>query len=473
MKTELPADAVRDCRCVLLVDDEPMVRQASEQWLRLCGFHVVGLGRAKEALALLDADWPGVLLTDVRMPEMDGLALMREARQRVPELPVILLTAHGDVDMAIGAMREGAYDFIEKPYVPERLAETLQRACDKRRLTLENRRLHLDLANRSGLDAKLIGISPAISRVRREILVLGPLDTNVIIYGETGTGKELVAQCLHEFSSNEFSNRKANPFVPINCGAIPENLIESELFGHEAGAFTGAGKRRIGKFEHAGGGTLFLDEIESMPLTLQVKVLRALQEHMIERLGSNQPIPVDLRVIAAAKVDLREEEGFREDLFYRLNVSELHLPPLRDRIDDVPLLFAHYVAQAATDHKREPRPLCDHDIDALQSYAWPGNVRELKNVAIRFALDPRVSAAELLSRGPALSTRPLLQRRQLPLAVQVAEFEAQAIRRALEQHQGNIKAVMEELDLPRRTLNQKMQRYGINRGEFVSAEQGG
>ncbi len=454
------------CRRVLLVDDEAMVRQATEQWLGLCGFEVTSCERAEVALEQLDPDWSGVLLSDIRMPGMDGMALMREAQQRVPGLPVILLTAHGDVDLAIAAMREGAYDFIEKPYVPDRLAETVQRACDKRRLTLENRRLQQDLASRSGLDAKLIGISPASTRVRREILALAPLDTNVIIYGETGTGKELVAQCLHEFS-----HRSDKPFVPINCGAIPENLIESELFGHEAGAFTGAAKRRIGKFEYASGGTLFLDEIESMPLHLQVKLLRALQEQTIVRLGSNQPIPVDLRVVAAAKVDLREEEGFREDLFYRLCVSELHLSPLRDRSDDVPLLFAHYADQAARDHRREARPLSDHDVDALQAYAWPGNVRELKNVAVRFALDPRVSVAELLSRGSPLSVTPLLQRRHLPLALQVAEFEAQVIRRALEQHQGNIKAVMEELDLPRRTLNQKMQRFGISRSEFTGDDE--
>ncbi|GGC01728.1 Fis family transcriptional regulator [Marinobacterium zhoushanense] len=465
MKPELPIQAVNECRCVMLVDDEAMVREATEQWLSICGFHVVSLSSAEQALAQLNEGWPGVLLTDVRMPGMDGLALMREVQQTLPGLPVILLTAHGDVDMAIGAMHEGAYDFIEKPYVPDRLAETLQRACDKRRLTLENRRLQLDLASRSGLAGKLIGISPAISRVRDEILLLGQLNTNVIIYGETGTGKELVAQCLHEFSP-----RSGKPFVPINCGAIPENLIESELFGHEVGAFTGASKRRIGKFEYASGGTLFLDEIESMPVNLQVKLLRALQEGVIERLGSNQSIPVNLRVVAAAKVDLREEEGFREDLFYRLCVSELHLAPLRDRLDDVPLLFAHYVAQAATDHQREPRPLSDHDICALQSYAWPGNVRELKNVAIRFALDHRSSAAELLSRGQVPLVTPRINQRHLPLAVQVDEFEAQVIRLSLKTHRGNIKAVMEELDLPRRTLNQKMLRYGINRSEFVPDE---
>jgi len=447
---------------VLLVDDEAMVREATAQWLEMSGFEVSCFSRAEPALEEIDPFCPAILLTDVRMPGMDGLELMRAALQRAPDLPVILLTAHGDVDMATAAMREGAYDFIEKPFVPERLVERIGRACEKRRLMLENLRLQQDLASRSGLEARLIGISPAIQRLRRELLALAELDTNVIIYGETGTGKELVAQCLHECSP-----RGKKQFVPINCGAIPENLIESELFGHEAGAFTHAAKRRIGKFEHASGGTLFLDEIESMPLNLQIKLLRALQEHVIERLGSNTLIPVDLRVVAAAKVDLQGDPGFREDLFYRLSVSELHIPPLRERIEDVPLLFAHYARRGADEHDRKARQLSDHDLDALQSYAWPGNVRELKNIAIRYAVDPRASVAELLSRRTPLISPPPAGRQTLSLAVRVAEYESQLIREALERHQGNIKAVMEELDLPRRTLNQKMQRYGLNRSDFT------
>jgi two-component system C4-dicarboxylate transport response regulator DctD len=448
---------------VLLVDDEAMVREATAQWLELSGFRVECFSRAEQALEQIDPFCPGILLTDVRMPGMDGLELMTETLKRAPDLPVILLTAHGDVDMATAAMREGAYDFIEKPFVPERLVERIRRACEKRRLTLENLRLQQSLASRSGLEARMIGVSAAIQRLRREMLALAELDTNVIIYGETGTGKELVAQCLHEYSA-----RGKKQFVPINCGAIPENLIESELFGHEAGAFTHAAKRRVGKFEYASGGTLFLDEIESMPLHLQIKLLRALQEHVIERLGSNTVIPVDLRVVAAAKVDLREDPNFREDLFYRLSVSELHIPPLRERIEDVPLLFAHYAGQGADQHDREARQLSDHDLDALQSYAWPGNVRELKNIAIRYAVDPRASVAELLSRQAPLISPPPAGRQTLSLAVRVAEYESQMIREALERHQGNIKAVMDELDLPRRTLNQKMQRYGLTRSDFTS-----
>ncbi|WP_286241051.1 sigma-54-dependent transcriptional regulator [Neptuniibacter halophilus] len=449
---------------VLLVDDEAAVRRSTEKWLQMAGFEVIGCSSAAEALAQFTPEFPGVVVSDVKMPEMTGQALMAELLKQVPGFPVVLVTGHGDVDMALAAMRQGAYDFIEKPFNPERLVETIQRACEKRRLMLENLRLQQHLSSSSGIDRRLIGMSPAIQRLKQEILTQAELDTNVIIYGETGTGKELVAQSLHEFSPRSSKN-----FVPINCGAIPESLIESELFGHEAGAFTGANKRRIGKFEYASGGTLFLDEIESMPQHLQIKLLRALQEGVIERLGGNTPISVDLRVIAAAKTDLREEESFREDLFYRLNVAQLHIAPLRERLEDVPLLFEHYVRMTSEEHAREQRLLPDQDIRTLQSYAWPGNVRELKNIAMRYALDRRMSVADILfPEEKPLQLSALNDDPGQPLAVQVAAFEAEVIKRSLELHQGNIKAVMETLDLPRRTLNQKMARYGINRSDFTS-----
>lgn len=456
---------------VILVDDEPMVRQSTEQWLSFSGFVVESFADAESALAHLDKDTEGVLITDVRMPGMNGLELLQAALQKVSGLPIILLTAHGDVDMAIKAMREGAYDFIEKPFVPERLVETVHRACEKRRLILENSKLQSVLAQQSGLDATIIGISPAIQRLRKDVLKLADLDTNVIVYGETGTGKELIAQSLHQYS-----RRKSHNFVPINCGAIPEALIESELFGHEAGAFTSASKRRIGKFEYADKGTLFLDEIESMPALLQIRLLRALQEGVIERLGSNQPLYIDLRVIAAAKVDLREDEQFREDLFYRLNVSQLHIPPLRERMEDVPLLFNHYLRIATvenTDPGVKPRVLSEHDLQALGSYQWPGNVRELKNIAIRFAVDADSSISSILAAADPMNSSALVRAsasRRLPLSIQVASFESNVIREVLARHKGNIKLVMEELDLPRRTLNQKMIRYGLSRTDFIHAE---
>ncbi|GGK78321.1 sigma-54-dependent transcriptional regulator [Amphritea balenae] len=447
---------------VLLVDDEALIRQSTEQWLKMAHFDVISCDSAEQALKVLDEQFPGIIVTDVRMPGMDGLELMEVARQRIPELPVILVTGHGDVDMAIKAMRNGAYDFIEKPFVPERLVETINRACEKRQLMLENLRLQQSFSSQSGIDSRIIGISPSIQRLKRDLLKSADQDTNVIIYGETGSGKELVAQCLHEYSG-----RSEHNFVPINCGAIPDSLIESELFGHEPGAFTGAAKRRIGKFEYADNGTLFLDEIESMPANLQVKILRALQEGLIERLGGNKQIPVDLRIIAASKVDLRTEEGFREDLYYRLNVSYLRLPPLRERQEDIPLLFEHYARQAASQHERELRRVTDQDIRNMQQYSWPGNVRELKNAAVRYALDGGLSVADTLFPRESDIDSDLPVADSLSLAAQVANFERDLICRALKQHQGNIKAIMDQLDLPRRTLNQKMVKYDINRAEFL------
>ncbi|MGB0732700.1 MAG: sigma-54-dependent transcriptional regulator [Pontibacterium sp.] len=449
---------------VLLIDDEQVVRESTADWLSLSGFDVTTSDDPVSALSLVNEDAEFVIVSDVRMPNLDGLALLAQVHQQVPEFPVILITGHGDVDMALQAMRLGAYDFIEKPFIPERFAETVERACDKRRLMLENRRLQSNLASQCGIDSKLIGTSPAIVRLKRQLLKCASLDTNVIIYGETGAGKELVAQCLHDFSQ-----RKAKHFVPLNCAAIPDSLIESELFGHEAGAFTGAAKRRIGKFEYADKGTLFLDEIESMPMNIQVKALRALQEGTIERLGGNQSVSIDIRVVAAAKVDLLSDEQFRDDLYYRLNVSQLHIPPLREREEDIPLLFEHFVRLAADRQGVDERGVSQQDISLMQGYLWPGNVRELKNIATRYALDLEVSLSALLYPGsPSISeklaTKPQVN---LPLAAQVADFEKEVIERALMRYQGNIKEVMAALDLPRRTLNQKMAKFGLCRSQYV------
>ena len=305
---------------VIVVDDEAPIREAVEQWLTLSGFQVQVHSRAEDCLANLPEHFPGVILSDVRMPGMGGLALLARLQALDADLPVILLTGHGDVPMAVDAMRDGAYDFLEKPFSPETLLSNLRRALEKRQLVLENRRLHEQADARSQLDATLLGVSPGLQTLRRQVLDLSQLPVNVIIRGETGSGKELVARCLHDFGP-----RANKPFVALNCAAIPEQLFEAELFGHEPGAFTGAQGKRIGKLEYADGGTLFLDEIESMPLAQQVKLLRVLQDKQLERLGSNKPINVDLRIIAATKPDLLEEARagrFREDLAYRLNVAE-------------------------------------------------------------------------------------------------------------------------------------------------------
>jgi two-component system C4-dicarboxylate transport response regulator DctD len=440
---------------VIVVDDEAPIREAVEQWLSLSGFEVRLFSRAEECLAQVPEHFPGVILSDVRMPGMDGLQLLAELQRRDRDLPVILLTGHGDVPMAVDAMRDGAYDFLEKPFTPETLLGSLRRALEKRALVLENRALHERADNRSRLDATLLGMSPTMQTLRRQVLDLSQLPVNVLIRGETGSGKEMVARCLHDFGP-----RADKPFVAVNCAAIPEQLFEAELFGHESGAFTGAQGKRIGKLEYAHGGTVFLDEIESMPLAQQVKLLRVIQERRIERLGSNQSIDIDVRIIAATKPDLLDEARagrFREDLAYRLNIAELRLPPLRERREDIPMLFSHFSRNAAERLGRDAPVLSGEQLSHLLSHDWPGNVRELANAAERQVLG---------LDGPAAQENPMGQ----SLVAQQEAFEAHCIRSALRRHRGDIKAVMHELQLPRRTLNEKMQRHGLVREDFLAGD---
>ncbi|MCQ9471096.1 sigma-54 dependent transcriptional regulator [Pseudomonas alliivorans] len=440
---------------VIVVDDEAPIRQAVEQWLTLSGFTVQVFARAEECLAELPEHFPGVVLTDVRMPGISGLELLARLQVIDKDLPVILLTGHGDVPMAVEAMREGAYDFLEKPFSPETLISSLRRALEKRQLILENRRLHEQADARTRLDATLLGMSPSLQTLRRHVLELSQLSVNVIIRGETGSGKELVARCLHDFGP-----RASKPFVALNCAAIPEHLFEAELFGHESGAFTGAQGKRIGRLEYAHGGTVFLDEIESMPMAQQVKLLRVLQDKRLERLGSNQSIDVDLRIIAATKPDLLEEARagrFREDLAYRLNVAELRLPALRERREDIPLLFNHFARAAATRMGRAAPLLNAARLSQLLSHDWPGNVRELANAAERQTLGLTQPDSEPCAESTGQS-----------LSAQQEAFEAQCLRASLSRHKGDIKAVLHELQLPRRTLNEKMQRHGLTRELFLS-----
>jgi len=394
----------------------------------------------------------GVIVSDVRMPGMGGMALLNRLQQLDPDLPVILLTGHGDVPMAVEAMRDGAYDFLEKPFSPEALLSSLRRALEKRQLVLENRRLHEQADLREQIDGRLLGVSRSLQTLRRQVLDLAPLPVNVLIRGETGSGKELVARCLHDFGP-----RADKPFVALNCAAIPEQLFEAELFGHESGAFTGAQGKRIGKLEYADGGTLFLDEIESMPLAQQAKLLRVLQEQKLERLGSNQSIKVNLRVIAATKPDLLEEARagrFREDLAYRLTVAELRLSALRERREDIPVLYEFFSRTAAERLGRAAAPLSGAQLSRLLSHDWPGNVRELANVAERQVLGMGEPQLDDIDSGQSL-------------AAQQEAFEAQCLRAALNRHKGDIKAVLTELQLPRRTLNEKMQRHGLVREAFL------
>ncbi|WP_296218964.1 sigma-54-dependent transcriptional regulator [Pseudomonas sp. UBA2684] len=437
---------------VIVVDDEAAIREAVQQWLELSGFRVQTCANAAQALALIDRDFPGVVVSDVRMPGTDGLQLLDKLLELDRDLPVIMVTGHGDVPMAVQALRQGAYDFIEKPFTPERLLDSVRRALDKRRLVCENRQLRQQFAFKDHIESQLLGVSRPMENLRRQILELAGTSVNILIRGDTGSGKERVARCLHDFSA-----RAGKPFVALNCAAIPENLFESELFGHESGAFTGAQGKRIGRIEHADGGTLFLDEVESLPLAQQVKLLRVLQEKTLERLGSNRSIQVDLRVISAVKPDLLDEVRagrFREDLFYRLNVATLQIPSLRERREDIPLLFEHFAQQAARRHEREAPPLTPNELAQLLGHDWPGNVRELINAAERHALGLSAPVEALNSQS---------------LAEQMEAFEAQCLHNALLRCQGNIAQVMELLQLPRRTLNEKMQRHGLQRSTYRPA----
>lgn len=443
---------------VFLIDDEKHIRVAGAQMLELAGYDVRAFSSPVAALPLLTPEWSGVVISDIKMPDMDGLTFLNRVLEIDRDLPIILVTGHGDINMAVNAIRDGAYDFLEKPFSSEHLSDVIKRAMEKRALTLENRSLRRELESQSASAHRLVGNTRSMHRLRGLIAQIADTDADVLILGETGTGKELVARSLHEQSS-----RSARNFVAVNCGALPESMIESELFGHEAGAFTGAQKRRIGKFEHANGGTLLLDEIENMPLPLQTRLLRALQERSVERLGSNELIPLDLRVVAATKIDLKEasaEGRFREDLYYRLNVVTLEIPPLRDRSEDIPLLFQHFVQLAAIRYRREATPPGPLQVQRLLGHDWPGNVRELRNCAERFLLlgdcAPQQGSDADSDRSGGGATLP----------EQVERFERALIDQALTRHNGSIKEALVTLGLPRKTLYDKMRKHGLDRQDY-------
>lgn len=438
---------------VILVDDDRALRRATRQTLELAGFSVTDYGNAVDALADVTADFDGVIVSDVRMPQIDGLQFFTRIKGIDPDLPVILITGHGDIPMAVQAIQDGAYDFIAKPFAADRLVHSIRRAGEKRQLVLENRALRAAAIDAEG-DLPLIGQTSVMENLRRTLRDIADTDVDVLVAGETGSGKEVVAQLLHNWSRR----RKGN-FVALNCGALPETVIESELFGHEAGAFTGAQKKRLGRIEHASGGTLFLDEIESMPAATQVKLLRVLEMREITPLGTNEIRPVDLRVVAAAKIDLgdpAQRGDFREDLYYRLNVVTLSIPPLRERREDIPLLFAHFLTRAAKRFNRDV-PVVDAATHRhLMSHVWPGNVRELAHFADRVALG--VSSSNGVGRSVADDQEPLPKR--------LERYEETLIRETLAAHSGNVQETIKALGIPRKTFYDKMQRHGITRADY-------
>ncbi len=440
----LPATTAR----VLLIEDDEHFRAGVQSALQLAGFEVHAHGRAGSALRELPGAGFELVLTDLRLPDMDGLEVLGHCCAFDMELPVIVMTGHGEVSTAVAAIKQGAYDFIEKPFGRDRLVTLLERAVRQYRLARENRGLRSRLAAGSGLDQLLCGDSLPMRTLREWVLRLAPTPVDVLVSGETGTGKELVARALHEYSE------RRGRFVPINCAALPEALIESELFGHEAGAYTGAARERVGHFEHAQGGTLFLDEIEAMPLALQAKLLRVLQEREVVRLGANKAIAVDVRVVAASNAELGPEiaQGrFRADLYYRLNVVSLQLVPLRERRDDIAALFRHFVHGAALRFQRPVPEMPAALSDRLLAHGWPGNVRELKSAAERHVLGLPALPGEAPAEVAAGRT----------LQATLDAIETLLIEDALRRCKGHIDAVCRELDLSPATLYRKIKLHGL------------
>ena len=435
---------------VLLVDDEEDMRRSTAQALGLFGLEVDTFSSAEDVLELIGYSFSGVVISDIRMPGMDGMTLLQRIREVDAEIPVILVTGHGDVQLAVKSMREGVYDFLEKPFTAQHLAAIARRALDRRSLVLENRRLRAVAGKRDDIEARLPGRTQAMVDLRYRLRAIGATDADTLIIGETGVGKEVVARALHDISA-----RADRPLIAINCAALPENLIESELFGHEAGAFPGALRPRYGKFEHGRGGTILLDEIGSLPFDLQAKFLRVLQERVITRLGSNEIVPLDVRFVATSKVNLEAEVAagrFRADLLYRLNVATLHVPSLAQRKADIPLLFLQLVREAAARYVRSDIDVPPSLITEIAERAWPGNVRELRNAADRLVLGLDLKPDEA-------QTRPEKQR----LADKVADFERGIIASALAAHGGALRPVYELLGISRKTLYEKMQKYGLDK----------
>ncbi|MBJ7277110.1 sigma-54-dependent Fis family transcriptional regulator [Marinobacter salarius] len=443
---------------VIFVDDDPHIRQAIAQTLTLEDLSIACFEDARSGLESISQDYEGVVLCDYNMPGMDGLEMLDRIRAMDETIPVIILTGQGDISTAVTAMQQGAYDFIEKPFDHDELLELLRHALEKRHLALENRRLKAQLKHLARPGPRILGDSAGMQKVMATIDPVLDISANILLHGETGSGKDALARYIHENSP-----RSAHNFVAINCGAVPENLIESELFGHEAGAFTGADKRRIGKIEYAHKGTLFLDELESMPMALQVKLLRVLEEQRVERLGSNQVQNVDVRIIAATKADLKQlsDQGeFRADLYYRLNVVKLDIPPLRERKDDIPVLFHHFVLIAAARYDRESIPLDASQAARLMQHSWPGNVRELRNLAERYVL---LGPAALDENDSSVTDN--VSGRQT-LSEMMDDFERSAVVSALNACHGSIKDTMVQLGIARKTLYDKMKKYGLDKSQF-------
>jgi two-component system nitrogen regulation response regulator NtrX len=445
---------------ILIVDDEPGVRTALGGVLRDEGYSVEAVASGEECLERVTRGSVDLILLDVWLPGLDGLATFARLRERQVDAQVVLISGHGNIESAVRAIKMGAFDFVEKPLSLDKTVLVVANALRQRRLEAENRAL------RARVDRfqTMVGESYAMNQLREQVVTAAPTNGRVLIYGENGTGKELVARTIHALS-----RRKSAQFVEINCAAIPEELIESELFGHVRGAFTGAVENRRGKFEVADGGTIFLDEIGDMSLKTQAKVLRVLQEQTMEAVGGTNRIRVDARVLAATNKDLQAEikaGHFRDDLYFRLNVIPIFVPPLRDRQEDIPQLADHFMAEFAREYGRRPKRLDDAAVGVLQQYAWPGNVRELRNVIERLMImvpGEAISAADLgfLNVAPASRAETVEMASRQTLHEARDSFERDLILRTLAEQQGNMSRTAEVLGVERSNLYRKMRTFGI------------
>jgi len=440
---------------ILVDDDEDLLEEIAEN-LQLAGHKVVTFQDPSDALEKIAPEHNGIIISDVRMPKMDGHALLDAAQKIDADIPFIMITGHGQVAQATAALKSGAYDFLEKPVDPDQLLAVVGRALEKRQLFLENRRFK-SLLHSNELDIRIGGISHSVQQLRQQVAMLAPLDVDMVIKGETGTGKDLVARCLHDFSK-----RKDAPFVAVNCGALPANLVDSAFFGHERGAFTGAETKHIGYFEAANSGTLFLDELESMPISFQALLLRVLETREVTRLGSGKSQKLDFRVVAAVKGELSElvsANKLRSDLMYRLNVASLDLPSIRERPQDIELLFCRFLEAAASLHDRPVPELSASVRRKISGYHWPGNVREIKNAAERFVIGLPLMFDETAEAASFVSIQGLDEALDI--------FEKSKIEAALRQTKGAVGEAATLLHVPRKKLYLRMKKHGISK-QFLS-----
>ena len=448
---------------LLIVEDEPLLRITMGDALRKEGWAVDVAEDGAKGAALFEQHMHDLVLSDLVMPRLGGMELLKRIKALQPETTVIIITAHGTVDRAVEAMREGAADFIAKPFSMAQLIVRLNNVCSARLLKEQNVRLQEQLEQRHSY-SNIIGKSKPMQEVFDLIRLVSDSDASVLVHGESGTGKEMVASAIH-FNSR----RRAKPYVRVSCASLPESLIESELFGYEKGAFTGASERRIGRFEAASGGTLFLDEIGELPISFQVKLLRVLQERQIERLGSNRPVDVDVRIVSASLRPLEEEiraGTFREDLYFRVNTVSIHLPPLRDRKEDIPLLVQSFLQEFADERQREIDGFTDEVMELFESHSWPGNVRELRNVverAVLFCRGSHITVEDLPAalRGDEGGIGQSKPSRVRPLNQAVEEAETAAIQAALSATKGRRADAAELLGISRKTLWEKIKSHDI------------